>query len=106
MHMIKINVGTGILAIPFALKFAGIIIGTIGLFLMGFVCTHCIHLLLKGYKHVVDKEPQEVGAKSIGYDEVVFLMVKEKFGLESKIPGVAKNCISCVSIMICCILYY
>ena len=49
----------------------------------------CIHILLKSYKHVtrnLDKNNEEKASGNIGYDDVVFLMLKEKFGPDSKYP--------------------
>lgn len=47
MHIIKGNVGTGILAMPFAFKNAGLAIGTGGIFFVGLICIHCMQMLVK-----------------------------------------------------------
>ncbi|XP_067943940.1 proton-coupled amino acid transporter 2-like [Watersipora subatra] len=47
MHIIKGNLGTGILAMPLAISNAGILVGTVGLLLLGMICVHCMHLLVK-----------------------------------------------------------
>ncbi len=74
---------------PLAFKNAGILLGTIGLWLMAFICTYCIHILLKSYKHVTrndnKKEEIERQANFMGYDDVVYLMLKEKYGPNSKV---------------------
>ncbi|XP_046672144.1 proton-coupled amino acid transporter-like protein pathetic [Homalodisca vitripennis] len=44
-HMIKGSLGSGILAMPMAFKNAGLWVGLIGAFLIGFLCTHCVRLL-------------------------------------------------------------
>ncbi len=99
MHMIKANIGTGLLAMPLAFKNSGVLLGTFGLIFMGLVCLHCIHILLKAYKYVVAKgnyTKEEIPGQ-IGYDEVVYLMAKEKFTRpESKIPIYARTTISIV----------
>jgi proton-coupled amino acid transporter len=46
-HLINENIATGILAIPDAFKNAGLVVGTIGALLMGIMCTHCMHMLVK-----------------------------------------------------------
>lgn len=99
MHMLKANIGTGLLAIPLAFKNAGLIIGTFGLWFMSFICLHCIHILLDAYKHVSapTKDGDGLSSEKIGYDDVVFLMVKEKYGPESKVPKVVRTIVSVVS---------
>ena len=46
IHMMKANVGTGILAMPNAIKNSGLQVGSLGLMVMAVTCTHCMHLLL------------------------------------------------------------
>ncbi|XP_014243779.1 proton-coupled amino acid transporter-like protein CG1139 isoform X4 [Cimex lectularius] len=47
IHLIKGCLGTGILAMPDAFKNAGLLMGTIGTILMGFICTYGIHVLIR-----------------------------------------------------------
>lgn len=47
MHIIKGNVGTGILAMPAAFKHAGLAVGTGGILVIGLICIHCMHMLVK-----------------------------------------------------------
>jgi uncharacterized BrkB/YihY/UPF0761 family membrane protein len=47
IHLLKGNIGTGILAMPDAFKNAGLVIGTVGTLLMGIICTHCMHMLVR-----------------------------------------------------------
>ncbi|XP_011195874.1 proton-coupled amino acid transporter-like protein CG1139 [Zeugodacus cucurbitae] len=46
-HLLKGSLGTGILAMPNAFRNAGYITGTIGTVIIGFICTYCIHQLVK-----------------------------------------------------------
>ena len=39
------NIGTGILAMPDAIKNSGLLVGNLGLVLMACICIHCMHLL-------------------------------------------------------------
>ncbi|XP_021703414.1 proton-coupled amino acid transporter-like protein CG1139 isoform X2 [Aedes aegypti] len=47
IHLLKGNIGTGILAMPDAFKNAGLYVGLFGTLLMGAICTHCMHMLVR-----------------------------------------------------------
>uniref|UniRef100_T1GF26 Amino acid transporter transmembrane domain-containing protein n=1 Tax=Megaselia scalaris TaxID=36166 RepID=T1GF26_MEGSC len=47
IHLLKGNIGTGILAMPAAFKNAGLYVGLFGTLLMGVICTHCMHMLVR-----------------------------------------------------------
>jgi len=46
IHMLKGNIGTGILAMPDAIKNSGLLVGNLGLVIMACICVHCMHLLV------------------------------------------------------------
>uniref|UniRef100_A0A1A9UHH1 Amino acid transporter transmembrane domain-containing protein n=1 Tax=Glossina austeni TaxID=7395 RepID=A0A1A9UHH1_GLOAU len=46
-HLLKSSLGTGILAMPMAFLNAGLVFGMIGTLLVGFLCTYCVHMLVK-----------------------------------------------------------
>ncbi|KAM7354296.1 proton-coupled amino acid transporter-like protein acs isoform 2-T2 [Cochliomyia hominivorax] len=47
IHLLKGNIGTGILAMPDAFKNAGLYVGLFGTLIMGAICTHCMHMLVR-----------------------------------------------------------
>ncbi|XP_049777590.1 proton-coupled amino acid transporter-like protein CG1139 [Schistocerca cancellata] len=46
MHLLKCSLGTGILAMPMAFRSAGLAVGLVGTALVGYICTHCVHILV------------------------------------------------------------
>ncbi|XP_011498313.1 PREDICTED: proton-coupled amino acid transporter 4 [Ceratosolen solmsi marchali] len=65
-HLIKSSLGTGILAMPSAIKNGGLIVGGIGTVLIGILCSHCVHILVKS-SHVLcrrTKTPQMTYAET------------------------------------------
>ncbi|KAF5271069.1 hypothetical protein FQR65_LT00488 [Abscondita terminalis] len=47
MHLTKLNIGAGIFAMGNAFKNSGLILGSILVPLLGLICAHCVHLLVK-----------------------------------------------------------
>lgn len=67
IHLLKGNIGTGILAMPDAFKNAGLYVGLFGTLLMGVICTHCMHVLV-ACSHELCKRQQR---PSLSFSEVV-----------------------------------
>ncbi|XP_015928320.1 proton-coupled amino acid transporter 1 isoform X3 [Parasteatoda tepidariorum] len=55
MHLLKGNIGTGILAMPNAVSNAGLMVGSIGIPILGTICVHCMHLLVISSKTLARK---------------------------------------------------
>lgn len=49
-HLLKSSLGSGILAMPMAFRNAGLLFGAIGTLVVGFLCTHCVHILVSIFK--------------------------------------------------------
>lgn len=47
LHLLKGSLGTGILAMPNAFYHSGYVLGITGTLFIGFICTYCIHQLVK-----------------------------------------------------------
>lgn len=52
VHLLKSSLGSGILAMPAAFKNAGLAVGAIGTIVIGFICTHCVYVLVKTSQEV------------------------------------------------------
>ena len=81
---------------PLAFKNAGLILSSISLWIMAFICVHCMHILLKCYKKVFKShlERDESELEKIGYEDVVYMVMKNNCKIDSKIPRISKVIVS------------
>jgi len=66
IHLLKGNIGTGILAMPDAIKNSGIIFGSLGLVLMATICIRCMHILV----HCSHELCRRTNLPSLSYSDV------------------------------------
>jgi hypothetical protein len=106
MHVIKANIGTGVLAMPLAFKNAGYLLAGISLWFMGLIAVHCMHILLNCYNKVMP-EHKDLKDANVGYEDVVYFVLKKKMSPDSKWPKVFKEIVSAFLIFaqlgFCCV---
>jgi len=66
MHLLKGNIGTGILAMPNAFGNSGLLTGSILLPIIGSIAVHCMHLLVNSHNKIVKR----FGCNPMDYEDV------------------------------------
>ncbi|RZF38923.1 hypothetical protein LSTR_LSTR016422 [Laodelphax striatellus] len=104
IHLLKGSLGTGILAMPLAFANAGLLFGLIATFLIGFLCTYCIHVLVN-CAHVLLKRMKIPSLGFADVAEVAFLAGPES---TRKFAGFARGIINSflvLDLLGCCCVY-
>jgi len=105
--MLKGNIGTGILAMPDAIKNSGMIIGNLGLVAMGVICVHCMHLLVLNSQEL----SRRTGASYLAYSDVsytAFLTSSSWMGCPrmAKVARVITDVFLCITQLGFCCVYF
>ncbi|XP_072390234.1 proton-coupled amino acid transporter-like protein acs isoform X1 [Diabrotica undecimpunctata] len=105
IHLLKANIGTGILAMPDAFRNSGWVVGLFGTLCMGIICTHCMHMLVK-CSHELCRRTQ---APSLSFSEVVENSFKTGPEFLQKYSSLAKSLINiflCITQLGFCCVYF
>ncbi|XP_033098513.1 proton-coupled amino acid transporter 1-like isoform X2 [Anneissia japonica] len=69
MHLVKGNIGTGLLGLAYAVKHAGIVLGPVAITILAIIATHCMAVLVECSHHLIATK-NEIGAVSLSYGQV------------------------------------
>ncbi|XP_063906454.1 proton-coupled amino acid transporter-like protein pathetic isoform X3 [Zophobas morio] len=105
IHLLKGNIGTGILAMPDAFRNAGWVVGLFGTMFMGFICTHCMHMLV-GCSHELCKRTQKPSLSFADVVESAFRTGPESLQKFSKIAKTMINSFLCITQLGFCCVYF
>ncbi|XP_064636410.1 proton-coupled amino acid transporter 1-like isoform X2 [Lineus longissimus] len=103
MNLLKGNIGTGILAMPYAVSNAGILFGTLGIVVVGIIATHCMNMLINCAHHIKNKTHRQ----GVDYEdvlEVCFEIAPSPFNkLRKPMKIIALICLNITQIGFCCV---
>jgi proton-coupled amino acid transporter len=83
-HLLKGNIGTGLLALPLAIKRAGVLVGGVGLLVLGVVASHCMILLLQSSRTLCKLRGKETLDYAQTTGEAVSYFLEEQNLLRNK----------------------
>ncbi|XP_017772197.1 PREDICTED: proton-coupled amino acid transporter-like protein CG1139 isoform X2 [Nicrophorus vespilloides] len=105
IHLLKGNIGTGILAMPDAFRNAGLAVGFFGTLFMGAICTHCMHILVNSTHELC----RRVQKPSLGFSEageVAFKTGPEPLQKYSQLVKSLINVFLCITQLGFCCVYF
>lgn len=104
IHLLKGSLGSGILAMPMAFMNAGLAFGIVATFTIGFICTYCVHILVK-CSYVICKR---VEVPSLGFADLAEAAFMTGPQAVQRFSGLAKaliNLFLVVDLLGCCCVY-
>lgn len=104
IHLLKGSLGTGILAMPLAFRHAGLYFGLIATFVIGFICTYCIHVLVR-CSYILCQRMKVPSLSFADVAENAFLTGRPSL---RKYSGFARGLVDlflCVDLLGCCCVY-
>ncbi|CAB3381937.1 Hypothetical predicted protein, partial [Cloeon dipterum] len=104
IHLLKGSLGTGILAMPMAFLNAGLAFGLVATFAIGFICTYCVHVLVKCAHELC----RRTRTPALGFAQVAEVAFKNGPPQLRKFSSIARSTINSflvVDLLGCCCVY-
>lgn len=104
IHLLKGSLGSGILAMPLAFANAGLWFGLIATFIIGAICTYCVHILVK-CAHILSRRTQVPSLGFADVAETAFLAGPDALHKWSRMARFIINSFLVVDLIGCCCVY-
>ncbi|XP_022124518.1 proton-coupled amino acid transporter-like protein CG1139 isoform X1 [Pieris rapae] len=104
IHLLKGSLGSGILAMPMAFMNAGLYFGLVATFLIGGICTYCVHILVKT-SHELCKRMQKPSLGFAETAEAAFLSGPPAAHKFSRLAKAMINWFLVIDLLGCCCVY-
>lgn len=104
VHLLKGSLGSGILAMPLAFKNAGLWFGLGATFFIGFLCTYCVHVIVK-CSQILCRRAQIPSLGFADVAETAFLAGPEVLHKYSRLARFLINTFLVIDLLGCCCVY-
>lgn len=104
IHLLKGSLGSGILAMPLAFANGGLWFGLAATFLVGIVCTYCVHILVK-CSHILCRRTQVPSLAFADVAETAFLAGPAALHKWSRLARFIVNAFLVIDLLGCCCVY-
>lgn len=104
IHLLKGSLGSGILAMPLAFASSGLYLGLVYTFVIGAICTYCVHILVKSAHELC----RRTRVPCLGFAEVAeaaFLAGPKGFRPWAKFAKASINLFLVIDLLGCCCVY-
>lgn len=103
-HLLKGSLGSGILAMPMGFLNAGLWFGLVATFVIGFICTYCVHLIVK-CSHIICRRARIPSLGFADVAEMAFLAGPEGVRKYSRLSRFLINTFLVTDLLGCCCVY-
>ncbi|CAG9782024.1 unnamed protein product [Diatraea saccharalis] len=104
IHLLKGSLGSGILAMPMAFRNAGLFFGLVATFLIGGICTYCVHVLVRT-AHDLCRRMQKPSLGFAETAEAAFLSGPPAAHKFSRLAKAMINWFLVIDLLGCCCVY-